>query len=192
LRNDTVLGLRVLVSWDIMCWVVELIHKKHHKFQEHNAFIFTVIKNLSRTSQPSTNKVLHSLKQWDLLTPLNSTTSHGNQNTQHIQYKNLISHRVCFLNPVSKAVTYPGILFRRGFNKFSRGQWAERMGIWGQKPPSQGFRSIRKWAKWVFLLGYYGCIFHTTGNLAQLCENFGISGDPPFGTTLFKRTNSNS
>ena len=30
--------------------------------------------------------------------------------------------------------------------------------------------------KAVFLLGCYGCIFHGTGNSAQLCQNFGISG----------------
>jgi hypothetical protein len=35
--------------------------------------------------------------------------------------------------------------------------------------PSQGFRSICKWVKHVFLLGRYGCIFHGTGNSAQLC-----------------------
>jgi len=29
--------------------------------------------------------------------------------------------------------------------------------------------------KAVFLLGCYGCIFHGTGNSAQLCQNFGIS-----------------
>jgi hypothetical protein len=30
--------------------------------------------------------------------------------------------------------------------------------------------------KRVLLLGSYGCIFHGTGNLAWLCQNFGISG----------------
>ena len=30
--------------------------------------------------------------------------------------------------------------------------------------------------KAVFLLGRYGCVFHGTGNSAQLCQNFGISG----------------
>jgi hypothetical protein len=29
----------------------------------------------------------------------------------------------------------------------------------------------------VFLLGCYGCIFHGTGNSAQLCQNFGILGE---------------
>jgi hypothetical protein len=28
----------------------------------------------------------------------------------------------------------------------------------------------------IFLLGCYGCIFHGTGNLAQLCQNLGMSG----------------
>jgi hypothetical protein len=40
----------------------------------------------------------------------------------------------------------------------------------------------------IFLLGCYGCIFHGTGNSAQLWQNFGISGGgvdpPPFGTPL--------
>jgi hypothetical protein len=42
----------------------------------------------------------------------------------------------------------------------------------------------------VFLLGCYGCIFHGTGNSAQLCQNFGILG--AFGTPLphSKRTAS--
>ena len=37
-------------------------------------------------------------------------------------------------------------------------------------------RNNKKWVKAVFLLGCYGCIFHGTGNSAQLCQNFGISG----------------
>jgi hypothetical protein len=52
---------------------------------------------------------------------------------------------------------------------------AEGMEIWGRQPFSQGFLSICKWVKPVFLLGCYGCIFYGTANLAQLCENFGIS-----------------
>ena len=35
-------------------------------------------------------------------------------------------------------------------------------------------KQLKKWVKAVFLLGCYGCIFHGTGNLAQLCQNFGI------------------
>jgi hypothetical protein len=34
----------------------------------------------------------------------------------------------------------------------------------------------KNWVKPVFLLGCYGCIFHGTGNSAQLFQNFGISG----------------
>jgi hypothetical protein len=30
--------------------------------------------------------------------------------------------------------------------------------------------------KHILLLGCYGCIFHGTGNLVQLCQNFGIPG----------------
>jgi hypothetical protein len=74
LRDDTVLGLRVLVSWDIMCCVVGLTFIKHHILQEHNAFIFTVIKNLSRTSQSSKKKALHSLKT---LGPVNPIKQHS-------------------------------------------------------------------------------------------------------------------
>jgi hypothetical protein len=69
--------------------------------------------------------------------------------------------------------------FRGGgeVNKFSWGQRAEKTGIWGRWPPSQGFHSICKWIKPVFWLRGYGCpsIFHGTGNSAQLCQNFGIS-----------------
>jgi hypothetical protein len=46
----------------------------------------------------------------------------------------------------------------------------------GAVAPSKGFHSICKWAKPVFWLGCYRCIFHRTGNLAQLFQNFGISG----------------
>jgi hypothetical protein len=42
--------------------------------------------------------------------------------------------------------------------------------------------------KHIFLLGCYRCIFHGTGNAAQLCQNFGIwGGNPPnpaLGTPL--------
>jgi hypothetical protein len=37
-------------------------------------------------------------------------------------------------------------------------------------------KQLKKWVKAVFLLGFYGCIFHGTGNSAQLCQTFGISG----------------
>jgi hypothetical protein len=71
----------------------------------------------------------------------------------------------------------PRNFFSGGFNKFSWGKRAERTGIWGRQHPSQGFRSVCKWVKPVFLLGCcYGCIFHGTGNSARLCQNFGISG----------------
>jgi hypothetical protein len=91
-------------------------------------------------------------------------------------------HRV-----LSTSVAYPGIFsgggglrqefFRGGggFNKFSWGPRVERTGIWGRWPPSQRFHSICKWVKPVFWLGCYGCIFHGTGNLAQFCQNLGIS-----------------
>jgi hypothetical protein len=70
----------------------------------------------------------------------------------------------------------PGFFRGWGLNKFSWEQRAERTGIWGRNPPSRGFHSICKWVKPVFWLSCYGCIFHGTGNSAQLCQNFGISG----------------
>jgi hypothetical protein len=61
----------------------------------------------------------------------------------------------------------------------------------GSSPPSQGFHSICKWMNPIFWLGCYWCIFHGTGNSAQLWQNFGISGGlntsppiPSFGTPL--------
>ena len=36
-------------------------------------------------------------------------------------------------------------------------------------------KQLKKWVKVVFLLGCYRCIFHRTGNSAQLCQNFRIS-----------------
>jgi hypothetical protein len=46
----------------------------------------------------------------------------------------------------------------------------------GAVAPSQEFHSICKWMKPIVWLRCYGCIFHGTGNSAQLCQNFGISG----------------
>jgi hypothetical protein len=37
-------------------------------------------------------------------------------------------------------------------------------------------KQLKKRVKAVFLLGCYWCIFHGTGNSAQLCQNVGISG----------------
>ena len=51
-------------------------------------------------------------------------------------------------------------------------------------------KQLKKWVKAIFLLGCYGCIFHGTGNSAQLCQKFGISGGgvgggwPPPGMPL--------
>ena len=38
-------------------------------------------------------------------------------------------------------------------------------------------KQFKKRVKAAFLLGCYGCIFHGTRNSAQLCQNFGISGE---------------
>ena len=53
-------------------------------------------------------------------------------------------------------------------------------------------QQLKKLVNALFLLGCYTCIFHGTGNSAQLCQNFGISGGgfehhkhpPPLGTPL--------
>jgi hypothetical protein len=69
-----------------------------------------------------------------------------------------------------------------GFNKFSNwGQRAERTGIWGQQPPSQGFHTICKWVKPVFLLGCYGCICHgwKFSSVSLKLRNFGGEGLNP-------------
>ena len=68
---------------------------------------------------------------------------------------------------------------------------------WREKKTTVGVHSwrgglftqqLKKWVKAVFLLGCDGCIFHGTGNSAQLCQNFGISGggvwNHPLGTPL--------
>jgi hypothetical protein len=76
-----------------------------------------------------------------------------------------------------------------GYYKFSCGQRADRTGMCGLYPPSQTFRSICKWVKPVFLLGCYGCIFHGTGNSAQLYQNFriGVGGTPQIDTMKVSR-----
>jgi hypothetical protein len=44
-----------------------------------------------------------------------------------------------------------------------------------------GSRLVTRSAQFVNeLLGFYGCIFHGNGNSAQLCQNFGISGEGGF------------
>ena len=70
LRDDTVLGLRVFVSLAIMHWAVGLILVDHHILKDHNAFVFTVINNLSRTSQLSKKKALHSSKTLEPVNPI--------------------------------------------------------------------------------------------------------------------------
>jgi hypothetical protein len=84
------------------------------------------------------------------------------------------------VNCVHRSVV-PRIFFSWGFNKFSWGQRAERTGIRGRLLPSQRLRSFCKWVKTVLLIDCYWCIFHGTGNLAQLCQTFWISrgGDKP-------------
>jgi hypothetical protein len=68
---------------------------------------------------------------------------------------------------VVKLVAYPGILFG-GVQQLQLRTKGRENGDLGAVAPSQGFHSICKWIKPVFLLGCYGCIFHGTGNSAQL------------------------
>src|SRR5215510_10769420 len=49
---------------------------------------------------------------------------------------------------------------------------AERTGIWGMEPPSQGFHSLCKTVKPVFLLRCHG-----SRNSVHLCQKFEISGE---------------
>jgi hypothetical protein len=65
--------------------------------------------------------------------------------------------------------------FFRGGSKIQLSAEGRENGDLGAEPSSQGFRSIYKWVKPVFLLGCYGCIFHGPGNSARLFQNFGIS-----------------
>jgi hypothetical protein len=64
-----------------------------------------------------------------------------------------------------------------------RGQREQESGS-GSPLVSQGFHSIWKWVKPILLLGCYRCIFHGTGNLARLCQNFRILGGGVFEPPL--------
>jgi hypothetical protein len=69
--------------------------------------------------------------------------------------------------------------FRGGDKQIQLRTEGREDGDLGAVAPSQGFRSICKWVKPLFLSGCYGCIFHGTGNSAKLFQNFWISGDNP-------------
>jgi hypothetical protein len=81
-----------------------------------------------------------------------------------------------------RQVAYPGFFFSWGYarNFFRRGVYHIQLrtegrenGDLGTVAPSQGFHSICR-VKPVFWLCCYRCIFHGSGNSAQLCQNFGI------------------
>jgi hypothetical protein len=65
--------------------------------------------------------------------------------------------------------------FLRGVQQIQLRTEGRENGDLGAVAPSQGFHSICKRMKPIFWLGCYGCIFHGTGNSAQLCQSFGIS-----------------
>jgi hypothetical protein len=92
----------------------------------------------------------------------------------------LCRHTVIFYAYFVKAIAHSGVprnFFGGGGAKQIQLRTEVREnGVMGAVAPSHWFHSICKWLKSVFLLGCYGCIFHGTGNLAQLCQNFGISG----------------
>ena len=52
----------------------------------------------------------------------------------------------------------------------------KKIPLWGVIAGGEGFSRNNSKKLVVFLLDCYGCIFHGTGNSAQLCQNFGISG----------------
>jgi hypothetical protein len=78
-----------------------------------------------------------------------------------------------------RAVAYRGILFGWvGSKNHLRAEGREN-GDLGAVPRSQGFRSICKWVKPVFLLGCYGCIFPRNwefGSALLKLRNFGVWG----------------
>jgi hypothetical protein len=80
-------------------------------------------------------------------------------------------------------VAYPGIFFRwmggGGCQQIQLKTEGRENGDLRALTPSQGLHTICKWVKPVFWLGCCRCIFHGTGNSAQLCETFCISGGTP-------------
>jgi hypothetical protein len=91
---------------------------------------------------------------------------------------------------ITPPVAYPGIFFG-GVQQIQLRTEGRENGDLGAVAPSLGFHPICKWAKPVFWLGCYRCIFHGTGNLAQLFHTFGIFGGggctpqtPPLGTPV--------
>jgi hypothetical protein len=119
----------------------------------------------------TTTKNANSIQyDYSYLTAITSTCNQNNFSPLLAQHNTNFRQKTPLLS-----MAYPGLFWEGGFYKFSWGQRAARTEIWGRQSPSQGFRSIWKWAKPVFLLVCDGCIFHGTGNSAQLCQNFGIS-----------------
>jgi hypothetical protein len=88
-------------------------------------------------------------------------------------------------------VAYPGIFFWGGGGVQQIPLRAERMGSGGSSPKS-GVPLYLQMSKTLILFRLLCCIFHRTGNLAQLCQNFWISGVPnapnpaPLGTPLYR------
>jgi hypothetical protein len=53
-------------------------------------------------------------------------------------------------------------------------------GSWSGTPLDRGFHSIYKSMKPIFWICRFGCVFHRTGNSAQLWQKFEFDGTPPF------------
>jgi hypothetical protein len=94
---------------------------------------------------------------------------------QHGYWVSVTDNGICL---TFDSVAYPGIFSGWGGGVQQtqlRTEGRENEDL-GRQPPNQGFHPICKWMNPIFLLGFYGCIFHGTGNSAQLWQNFGISG----------------
>jgi hypothetical protein len=81
-------------------------------------------------------------------------------------------------------VAYPGIFFG-GFQQIQLRTEGRENGDLGALAPESGvplnLQSGSTLSNFWDVEVCYGCIFHGTGNSAQLCQNFGISGgfEPP-------------
>jgi hypothetical protein len=79
------------------------------------------------------------------------------------------------LNNIFGGGVYTGIFRGGGVQQIKLRTEGRENGDRGSVAPSEGLHSLCKWMKPIFWLGCYGCIFHGTGNSAQLWQNFGIS-----------------
>jgi hypothetical protein len=98
----------------------------------------------------------------------------------YIYYQDVRNHEYQILINfhLYRAVAYPGILFGRGggpTNSVEDRRQRER-GPGGGSPLVTCSLNLQL-SETRILIMLYGCIFHGTGNSAQLCQNFGILGE---------------